>query len=44
MQGRNIGPFYLVDQNLGFDPIFGKNPNFLDLQPLGQGIGERGCP
>ena len=44
------GPIYLVDQKLGFDPkfgfdpIFGKNPNLWDLQPLGQGIGERGCP
>ena len=32
-----------LTQNLGFDPSFGKNPNLGDLQPLGQGIGERGC-
>ena len=38
------GPIFLVDQKLGLDPIFGKNPNFWDLQPLRQGIGERGCP
>ena len=36
--------FWDLTQFLGFDPIFGKNPSFWDLQPLGQGIGERGCP
>ena len=31
-----------LTQVLGFDPIFGKNPNFWDLQFLGQGIDYRG--
>ena len=36
--------FWDLSQFLGIDPIFGKNPYFWDLQPLGQGIGDRGCP
>ena len=36
--------FWDLTQFLGFNPISGKNPNFWDSQPLGEGIGERGCP
>ena len=40
LQYIKLGPkIWDLSQFLGFDPIFGKNPNFWDLQPLGQGIG-----